>query len=219
VISLHGAAIAFAGCLAAGCGQPSRHSVIHTNAPAEYPGLLHDPKTLPHDFMVSQTLTIRTMRDGKPVDAELDAVLQKQGDTLLIIGFGPMHVKAFTLTQRGDRIEFAQFMGPQLPFSPRNIVVDVHRVYFKRLPAPSDPTYSGTQRGVLDGEDVEETWQNGQLRTSIFTRPTNAKLRGAIRVERGPGCAPELCEPESATLANEWFGYTLSISNEDYERL
>ena len=212
------------GCLAwAGCGHGTKRTVIQTNAPSEYPGVLHDPKTLTQNFMVSQSLNIHTMRDGKPVDAELDAVLQKDGDTLLIIGFGPMHVKAFTLTQRGDQIEFVQFMGPQLPFSPRNIIVDVHRVYFKRLPPPSDPKYSGVQRGTLDDEQVEETWQDGQLRGSIFTRPTatasGGALKGAIRVERGPGCAPSHCEPESATLANEWFGYTLSISNEDYERL
>jgi hypothetical protein len=205
--------------LACACGGPQKSSVIATNAPSEYPGVLHDPSTLAQNFMVSQSLTIHTVRDGKPVDAELDAVLQKQGDTLLIIGFGPMHVKAFTLTQRGDKIEFAQFMGPQLPFSPRNIVVDVHRVYFKRLPAPADPKYTGVLRGTLDGEQVVETWQDGQLRASVFTRPTDPKLKGAIRVELGAGCTPSHCEPESAKLANEWFAYTLSITNEDYERL
>jgi hypothetical protein len=45
------------------------------------------------------------------------------------------------------------------------------------------------------------------------------KLKGAIRVELGAGCTPSHCEPESAKLANEWFGYTLSITNEEYERL
>ncbi len=204
--------------LAACSGPPKRTAVILTSAPSEYPGVLPDPRTLPQDFMVRQTLTIKTQRDGKPVEAELDAVLQKQGDTLLIVGFGPMNAKAFTLTQRGDRIEFAQFMGPELPFSPRNIVVDVHRVYFKRLPAPTEASYSGVLRGELDGESVEETWKDGQLRGSVFTRP-GSKLKGAVRVERGPGCDPVRCEPEAATLSNEWFGYTLAIANEDYERL
>ena len=204
--------------VAACSGPPKRTAVILTGAPSEYPGVLPDPKTLTHDFMVRQTLTITTQRDGKPVEAELDAVLQKQGDTLLIVGFGPMNAKAFTLTHRGDRLEFAQFMGPELPFSPRNIVVDVHRVYFKRLPPPSEPSYSGVRRGELEGETVEETWKDGQLRGSVFTRPGD-KLVGAVRVERGPGCDPVRCEPESATLRNEWFGYTLAIANEDYEPL
>lgn len=206
--------------IAACGGPPKRTAVIQTGAPSEYPGVLPDPRTLAHpDFMVRQTLTIKTRRDGKVVEAELDAVLQKQGDTLLIVGFGPLNAKAFTLTQLGDRIEFAQFMGPELPFSPRNIVVDVHRVYFKRLPPPTEASYSGVHRGELDGETVEETWRDGQLRGSVFTRPGDKKLVGAVRVERGPGCTPAHCEPESATLSNEWFGYTLSIANEDHERL
>jgi hypothetical protein len=201
----------------AACGHPDRRSVIAASAPAEYPGALPDPGTLAPDFMVRQTLTIRTQRDGKPLTFELDAVLQKAGDELLIIGFGPMSTKAFTLTQKGDRIEFVQLVGPELPFSPRNIVLDVHRVYFKRLPAP-DAAPAGVRRGELDGEQVEETWQDGELRASVFTRP-GSKLAGAVRVERGPGCDRAHCEPELATLHNEWFGYTLTIASEGYQRL
>jgi len=211
-------ALAMLGCAVAGCGHPRHTTVLSTTDPAEYPCVLADPRTLPHDFVVRQSLTIRAQRDGKPVEGELDAVLQKQGDTLLIVGFGPMQVKAFTLTQRGDRIEAQQFMGPELPFSPRNVVVDVHRVYFKRLPAPADASYSGVSRGELDGETVEETWRDGELRAAVFARPASA-LHGAIRVELGPGCRPARCEPETATLHNEWFDYTLSIVNEAYERL
>ena len=202
----------------AGCNRPVRSTVVSTNDPAEYPCVLHDPSTLPHDFMVRQNLTIRAQHDGKPVEGQLDAVVQKQGDTLLIVGFGPMNVKAFTLTHRGDRIEFAQYLGPELPFSPRNVVVDVHRVFFQRLPPPTEPNYSGVVRGELDGEVVEETWRDGQLRESVFTRP-NSALQGAVRVELKPGCTPAFCEPESATLHNEWFDYTLTIVNESYERL
>src|SRR3954471_6587513 len=123
----------------AACGHPSRSTVISTADPAEYPCVLHDPKTVAHDFSVHQSLVVKAVHDGKPAEGQLDAVLQKQGDTLLIVGFGPMNVKAFTLNQTGSRIEFAQFMGPPLPFSPRNVIVDVHRIYFKRLPAPPVP--------------------------------------------------------------------------------
>jgi hypothetical protein len=200
------------------CAHNERHATILTGDPAEYPGVLHDPKTLAPDFMVRQTITIHAQHDGKPVDGEFDAVLQKHGDRLLILGFGPMNVKAFTITQRGDRIELVQFMGPELPFSPRNIVLDVHRVFFKRLPAPTDPNYSGALRGELDGEHVEETWQGGELRKTEFTRPAGT-LHGAVRIELAPGCRASSCEPASATLRNEWFGYTLEIANTDFESL
>jgi hypothetical protein len=213
---------ALAACaLAAGCGAPARHVVLSTRDPSEDPCVLHDPATLPHDFLVRQRLTVHARRDGKPIDGQFDAIVQKQGDTLLIVGFGPMNVKAFTLAQRGDRIEFTQFYGPELPFSPRNAVVDVHRVFFKRLPAPQ-PGHSGVVRGELDGEIVEETWQGGELRRAVFTIPDRrpgSALHGAVSVELGPGCTPAACEPASATLHNERFGYTLAIVNEGYERL
>ncbi|HEY0484553.1 MAG TPA: DUF3261 domain-containing protein [Kofleriaceae bacterium] len=215
--TMRAAAIALL-ALGAGCRHPARSTVISTTAPAEYPCVLHDPRTLPQDFMVRQSLTIRTQRDGKPVEGGFDAVVQKQGDTLLIVGFGPMNVKAFTIAHRGDRIEVTRLLGPELPFSPRNVVVDVHRVFFKRLAAPTQPGFSGVVRGELDGEHVEETWRDGELRATVFTRPGSA-LAGAIRIELGPGCHPDRCEPESAMLRNEWFGYTLTIANDGYERL
>jgi hypothetical protein len=202
----------------AGCGRATRTTILSTAAPADYPCVLHDPRTLGPDFMVRQTIAIRARRNGEPVEGQLDAVLQKQGDTLLIMGFGPMNVKAFTLIQRGDRIEATQHIGPELPFSPRDVVVDVHRVLFKRLPAPADPEHTGVVRGELDGEQVEETWQAGEVRARVFTRPGSA-LRGAVRVELGAGCKPTRCEPGSATLHNEWFGYTLTIASEGYEPL
>lgn len=202
----------------AACGAGGRTMVISTRDPAEYPCVLHPPATLSPDFMVRQSLKITAQRDGKPVEGELDAVVQKQGDTLLIVGFGPMNVKAFTLTHRADRIELDQRMGRELPFSPRNVIVDVHRVFFKRLPPPPAGSGDSVVRGELDGEAVEETWQGGELRTRIFTRPGSA-LHGAVRVELGPGCTRERCEPTTATLYNEWFDYTLAIVNEGFEPL
>lgn len=202
--------------VSAACGgAPTRHATIDTTAPSEYPGTLPDPGTLHPDFMVRQSLVIHaTKPTGEKVDAEIDAVLQKQGDTLLILGLGPMNVKAFTLTQKGTTLEFQQFVGPALPFSPRNIVVDVHRVLFKRLPVPAAPTTVVT--GELDGEHVVETWKDGQLRTRVFTRPG---FEGAVRVELGDGCTQKVCEPASAKLTNEWFGYAIEITNEGFEPL
>ncbi len=211
--------LALAALVACGGGAP-RHVEIPTAAPAAYPGVLQAPADLHPDFSVRQTLAIHARDDkGKPVDADLDAVLQKQGDTLLVLGFGPMNTKAFTLAQKGDTITFDQYVGPQLPFSPRNIVVDIHRVYFMRLPPPSEPTFTGALDGELNGEHVVETWQAGTLRSLVFTRPGEPALKGAIRVELGDGCTLASCRPKTATLRNEWFGYTIAIESGDYETL
>jgi hypothetical protein len=199
----------------AACGGPPRHAVFATDAPARYPAVLHPPRTLGPDFMVRQTLTLHAVHDGEPVTAEFDAVLQKRGDELLVLGLGPMNVKAFTVKQDETTIAFDQFMGPPLAFAPRDIIVDVHRVFFKRLPGPAP---DGTRAGELDGEHVEETWEGGELRRIVFTRP-GEPLRGAVRVELGPGCTQARCEPETATLHNEWFGYTLDVVDDAFEWL
>lgn len=204
----------------AACAHAPRTVVIETSDPADYPCVLHDPTELGADFSVHQHITVHARRKGtgEPVDGDFDAVLQKQADTLLVVGLGPMSVKAFTLRQQHGRIEFSQSFGPELPFSPRNIVVDVHRIFFKRLPLPTDPAYTGVVRGELDDEHVEETWQAGSLRARVFTRP-GTNLHGAVRIELGTGCTEARCEPVSATLRNEWFAYSLAITNDDFEAL
>lgn len=204
--------------VALGCGHAAQRHRFRTDAPSDYPCVLRDPSEWSGDFMVRQSMTIRARRGTETIEGQLDAVVQKQGDTLLVVGIGPMNAKAFTLTQRAGHIEFAQFFGPALPFSPRNIIVDVHRLFFKRLPAPTAPGYSGPVRGQLDGEWVEESWQGGELRARVFTRP-DGPLRGAVRIDFGPGCRASRCEPETATLRNEWFGYTLAIVNDAFEAL
>lgn len=197
------------------CGGASRHYTISTSAAAEYPCVLHPPASLPGSWLVRQRLTITAQREGRPVTGELEAVLQKEGEALTIVGLGPLSVRAFTLVHRGERIEVEQHLGGELPFSPRNVVVDVHRVYWKRLPGA--PPADGVRRGELDGEQLEETWRGGELVALSFTRP--GAFRGAVRVELGPGCSALACEPTTATLHNEWFHYTLEIENDAYERL
>ena len=74
------AALAF-GCLAAliahralailvvlaACGAtPKRHFDVLSTAPAEYPGVLRSPASIPANFFVRQTLTVHTTgKDGK----------------------------------------------------------------------------------------------------------------------------------------------------------
>ncbi len=207
--------------LSVGCATAPgpRRQVFSSAAAAEgYPCVLHDPREWRVNFMVQQSIDVRAVHDGRTSLGHLDAVVQKQDDTLVIVGLGPMNTRAFTLAQRGARVEFEQFLGPDLPFSPRNILVDVHRVFFKALPRPGGAAGTGVVRGLLDGETVEERWADGELRGRSFARPGTA-LRGAVRVEYGAGCRPERCEPASVTVENEWFGYTLAITNHGYEAI
>jgi hypothetical protein len=187
----------------AGCATPKVPE-------AEYPCVLHPPRELTPDFAVEQHITVtKDARRG-----EIDGVLQKRGDELLIVGFGPMRVRAFVLRQGDDEIHFEQSMGPSLPFPPRNVLVDVHRTFFKHLP---DPPSDGERSGRIDEEDVTEIWKSGALVERRYERP--AFRRGSVRVHYGPGCTAERCEPATVTIVNEWFGYELAIVNARFTRL
>ena len=199
------ATIACAACVA--CGGK-------VNAPmdAEYPGSTPPPETLKPDFMVEQH--IEAQRGDKK--GAFDAVVQKQGDELLVVGLGPMKTRAFVLRQKGLRVTFEQRFGPALPFPPRNIVVDVHRVFFKRLPRVPGSA-DGTYEGTLDGEKVYEVWRDGMLRERRFYRP--GEEMGAVKITFGEGCRPEKCEPDHVRIDNAWFGYSLEITNSMFQAL
>jgi hypothetical protein len=175
--------------------------------------VLRSPADWPADFIIRQSIEVHARTGGQAVDGALDAVVQKRGDTLIVIGLGPMSTRAFTITQRGHTVSLDQAAGPPLPFAPRDLIADVHRVFLTALPA-------GVSHGQVDGDDVEEVWEHGELRRRIFTRPGSG-LHGAVRVEYGEGCrpGPRACRPETVTLSNEWFGYTLTIANDEYEML
>jgi hypothetical protein len=213
------AELAFVLVLGAGAcatARAGRQTFRTDETPDGYSGVLHDPREWPDNFTVRQSIAISGKREGRTVEGQLDAVMQKQDDTLVIVALGPMNSRAFTLTQRGRTVEFVpSAAGPELPFPPRYILVDVHRVFFY---PPLPGAGQGVVRGRRDGEEVEERWEGGELRSRRFTRPGSG-LTGAVRVEYGPGCRVERCHPDSVTLRNEWFGYTLAITNQEYEAL
>ncbi len=184
----------------------------HDLSDAEYPGTTAPPETLKPDFMVEQHVEAqRGDRKGS-----FDAVVQKQGDELLVVGLGPMKTRAFVLRQKGLLVTYQQSFGPPLPFPARNIVVDVHRVFFKRLPrAPS--AGDGTFEGEVDGERVLEVWRDSQLRERRFYRP--GEQVGAVKVEFGEGCRADTCQPDRVRIENEWFHYRIDITNTLYQAL
>lgn len=194
------------GLLVAGCARPAAPT-----AERPYPGVLHPPRELSPDLVVEQH--IEATKDGS--GDGFDAVVQKRGDELLVVGLGPASVRAFVIRQFGDAIDFEQRLGPKPPFPARNVLVDVHRVFFKRL--DGDAPVDGARTGSVDGEEVRETWRGGELVERSFSRP--GELSGAVRVRYGPGCRADRCEPRTVRLLNEWFGYALTIDNKRFHWL
>jgi hypothetical protein len=177
----------------------------------DYPCTLHVPAELSPEFMVRQHVEAAAYgRSGG-----FDAVLQKKDDALVVVGLVG-GVRAFVLKQSGEAITFEQSFGPPLPFPPRNVIIDIHRAFWKRLPVPADAKPTETRTGDLDDEKVEERWENGNLKTRAFMRPD---WKGKVLLTYGPGCTQERCTPKSIRIDNQWYAYTLTIENGEFTPL
>lgn len=183
--------------LACGPSQPP------ASAQGEYPAVLHPPAELHPDFSVHQHITA----SSRGHSGSFDAVVQKHGNKLVVVGLGPASVRMFVLEQTASGITFEQSFGPTLPFPPRNIVVDVHRTFFKVLP-------EGVRAGTIDDERVEEDWRGAELAERRFFRADREK---PVTVHYGPGCTRARCAPSTIKLNNPWFHYELSIENDGYD--
>lgn len=169
-----------------------------------YPGTLRRTSEIPGAFLMRQ----RVVAHYPGRDLSFDAVLQKQGDTLTLLGLTPFGTRAFVMQQRGVEVTFHATLPMELPFPPRNMLLDIHRTFFgpDRRPAPVD----GERAFVADGEEVRETWRAGRLRTRSYRR-LDGDPPGLIEVNYGDGMLGRAA-PRVIELRNGWFGYALTIT-------
>jgi hypothetical protein len=179
--------------------------------PKEYPGTLLAPSRTAGDFVRTQKLTARFQGQTRA----MDAVLQKEGDLLTLIGMTPFGSKAFVLQQQGTEVTFKPYVSVELPFPPKYILLDVQRVYFAGLDGA--PLSDGEHRAQRDGEQIVERWQGGRLLQRIFTR-LSGDPAGAITVTYEGGMAGSV-SPQKLTIDNGWVGYQLSITTVQEQRL
>ncbi len=173
----------------------------------EYPGVLHPPAELHPDFSVHQH--VEATAHGR--SGSFDAVLEKRGGKLVVVGLGPASVRMFVLEQTASGITFEQSFGPTLPFPPRNIVMDVHRAFFKGLPPDAA---DGVRIGRVDDEEVREVWQGENLLERRFTRADRPE---PITLTYSAGCTRTRCAPSRISIDNPWFSYKLVLENDSYE--
>jgi hypothetical protein len=197
--------LALLGCVAAAVACAS------APAPGTYPGELLDPAEFAGDFMLRQH--IQGSYGAREV--AFDAVVQKQGDTLLVLTLTPYGSRAFVVEQRGQEVRVENFTHRELPFDPRFILLDVQRTFLLGLPGA--PLKDGWHRARVENEIVREHWQGGRLHERRYAR-RDRKPKGEIivRYEGGylPGEAPPLI-----VLVNEWFGYRLTLQTSDFQVL
>jgi hypothetical protein len=167
---------------------------------------------MPFDFMWRQRVTAEwpTGKDS------FDAVLQKRGGELVLVGLSPMGLPGFALTLQEDgAIRVENRMGRPLPFEPAYVLADVQRVFFPWFTeaAPSD----GTRAAELSGQQVRETYAHGKLVTREMTR-SDAPEAGSVHIEYGARAEGQDA-PAQVTLDNAWYRYRLSIETFEQSRL
>jgi hypothetical protein len=181
---------------------------------AMYPWALRTPAALGKNFLWQQRLTARVGQQSN----SLQVAVQKQGDTLTMVGLTPFNTKAFVLTQTGDAIEFKKFVDRDLPFPPRYVLIDFQRTWLAlgvptlgALSEAGNPPEEAKEIITLDGEVLTQRVQGGKLVERSFARQSGDKPgeAAALTIRYSGYRADGL--PGKIVLTNKWFGYELEI--------
>jgi len=199
-------------CLLVGCAATPEPPGSRASFADE--GELWPPARLAHDVMLEQHLVARWDGPDGPGEERFDAVVQKRGDELVVVGLSPLGQVGFTIRWDGTDVDFANPSERALPFPPRLILLDVQRVFYPWLDGPP-PEGDCERRGAGAGERVVETWTAGRLTERRFVRLDEPE-RGAILVRYDWDGGDEWGDAERehaprATLSNGRHGYELAI--------
>lgn len=147
-----------------------------------------------------------------------DAVLQKRANELTLLGLTPFGSRAFVVTQKGAEVSSQNYVGTALPFPPRYMLIDVHRVFFPSAPPTEAVPFDGNRTFSAEGEVVTEHWHEGRLRQRAFTRE-NGGVSGTIVIDYEGGVGEGSNHPEHVVLTNGWYGYRLDITTTSHKPL
>lgn len=191
-----------------GTGSPEAPPTMRE---ADYPGELAATLSGP-DFLARQRL--KGSARGREFGGEV--VLQKQGETLTLIGLTPFGTKAFVARQVGGAVTY-QALAPEgaLPFPPRFMLLDINRALFIGLPGA--PLADGTHQGERAGEAITERWQGGALVERRFAR-MDGRPGGEIVIAYEGGLRPGEAPP-TQRLESGWFGYSIRVETVQWQRL
>lgn len=142
---------------------------------------------------------------GRYGEREIEAhvVLQWHEGVLRLVGLAPFGARAFVVEQRGSDVRVENSLGRELPFDPRHVLVDIHRVLF-----------SGFSSAQPDGEHtlrapdalIRERWVAGHV---VERRFEPAAGKGGVVVSFSGAAAPVVAP--RVRLHNAALGYQLEI--------
>lgn len=192
----------------AACGPP-RPPDGPPGPPPEYPGALAPPASLRSPDALGEAFALeQRVRAEYPTGAqEFRAVLQRRGDSLVLVGFGPHGGRGFVLQQTGREVTLESHLPEALPFPPEFMLHDIQRVWFRGLDGPLP---DGTHREARDGEAIVERWEDGRLMERTFRR-LDGDPEGELHATYEGGLGGD-APPVRVVFENGWFGYRLVLT-------
>jgi hypothetical protein len=212
------AVAALSGCLTTGSdrGAPLRNdrsAELQTDPASPLAGLL-PVNRLSGEFVLHQIVTVRWSVEGEAFEESFNAALQRRGETLLLLGLGPLGRVGFELRLEGGEVHFENRTGRLLPFEPENILADVQRVFYPWTDEPVQCSHcqrEGKHRGI----SILETYGASGLVERRFSF-ADAPDRGEVIVRYGADRLSRAI-PTRADLQNDWVGYSLVIETHRFD--
>ncbi len=200
--------------LAAGCGAPAPPPARPPAAERVYPGVLRPPASFPGDFLLRQ----HVVATYGARSIAFDAVVQKHGDALTYLALTPFGSRAFMVRQTGTEVAFERWVDRDLPFPPRYILIDLHRVLLAGVAEDGGALPDGAHAVTRGEESIRERWEGGRLVERAFRR-TSGDPAGEIVIAYDGGMIPGRSPPRRMVLENGWFGYRIELTVVSWEPL
>ena len=205
-------ALLFLGC--AGVDRGPSASPMRDPAKADpFAHSLLPVSDLQPDLLMRQRVTIA----WKDREESFEAVLQKRGDVLLLLGLGPMNAVGFSLTLDDRGVEFENRTGRAMPFDPERILADVQRVFYPWL-GDASSCLECERRGIREGLEVVERIGPSGLVERRFT-PADPPQSRSIVITYQPTWLEDGLVPTLAVLRNDSAGYELTVETDSVERI
>lgn len=159
-----------------------QHLPWNARAVRDCPGELVPTQEIEGEFLLRQHL--RVTAGDRSFHFEL--ALQKRGDELVLVGLHALGAKLFTIRQIGSDVVVEAHPSPALDVPPENVLRDIHRVNFLRLPHPAS---DGIVHGRRGSTEIRERWDASKLRERRLLADDG--LEGAVTIEFSEAAAPD----------------------------
>ncbi len=175
-----------------------------------------DVSVVPWDFIWRQAITAHYQdAKGSQNKGSFEAVLQKQGGRLTLVGLTPLGTRAFVAVQENTDVRVLEGDQQRLPFPPRFVFLDVNRCFLINL---ADPQAEGWHSSLFKGEQIQDLWQDGRLHERRMWRSDESREKPGIVIRYADGFRPG-DNPGQVEIQNNRFNYRLQIRTLEAQNL